>query len=119
MEELETMRGAACDRLRENPAPEQLWAALSLFQNCPFRTARDHEFTYTIRGGELFVSRKEKSVTRSSVDMALKRVLELGGGSLPARVSGPKKLGVFGASYLYPIFARLGMIQKEEKQEPV
>ena len=30
-------------------------------------------------------------------------------------VSGPKKLGTFGASYLYPVFVRIGVIQVEMK----
>ncbi len=103
-------QSAILNKLHETPSPDLLWDALSLFQNHPFRTAKNLEFTYTIRGGELFVSRKEKSITRSSVDMALRRILELGGGTLPARVSGPKKIGVFGASYLYPVFVVIGII---------
>ena len=52
----------------------------------------------------MFVSRKEKSVTRASILVAYKKAQELG------RVTGPKQLGVFGASYLYPVFLRLGII---------
>ncbi|MEI3350185.1 MAG: hypothetical protein V8R18_03505 [Clostridium sp.] len=58
----------------------------------------------TIRGNEMFVSRKEKSVTRASILVAYKKAQELG------CVTGPKQLGVFGASYLYPVFLRLGII---------
>ena len=47
--------------------------------------------------------RKKRSITRSRVNIALKETLEMNG-----KVSGPKKLNVFGASYLYPIFLRLG-----------
>ena len=52
----------------------------------------------------MFVSRKEKSVTRASILVAYKKAQELG------CVTGPKQLGVFGASYLYPVFLRLGII---------
>ena len=97
-------REAAIRHLAEQPTVENLWEALLLFQSCPFHTAKGLEFSYTIKGGELFVSRKEKSITRSSVEMAFRRALALG------EVSGPKKLGVFGASYLYPVFLRLGII---------
>ncbi|MCC8076232.1 MAG: hypothetical protein LIO95_09905 [Clostridiales bacterium] len=100
----ELARETAVRRLAEQPTVENLWEALLLFQSCPFHTAKGLEFSYTIKGGELFVSRKEKSITRSSVEMAFRRALALG------EVSGPKKLGVFGASYLYPVFLRLGVI---------
>ncbi|MCD8146972.1 MAG: hypothetical protein LUD84_06830 [Clostridiales bacterium] len=103
-ESAERAREAAIRRLAEQPTMENLWEALLLFQSCPFHTAKGLEFSYTIKGGELFVSRKEKSITRSSVEMAFRRALALG------EVSGPKKLGVFGASYLYPVFLRLGVI---------
>lgn len=55
------------------------------------------EFTYRIHGGEMFVDRKTKSITRSTVMTAYRRALEQN-----CFVSGPKKLGTFGASYLYP-----------------
>ncbi|MFQ7053719.1 MAG: hypothetical protein ACLRRF_06850 [Clostridium fessum] len=51
----------------------------------------------------MFVSRKEKSVTRASILVAYKSA---GAGC----VTGPKQLGVFGASYLDPVFLRLGII---------
>lgn len=85
---------------------ETLWATLLEHQSQTFYTARGLEFTYTIRGGEMFVSRKEKSITRASVELAYKRAAAMGG-----VVSGPKKLGVFGASYLYPIFIGIGVIK--------
>lgn len=53
--------------------------------------------------GELKVSRKEKSITRASVMLAYWKVK----GQV---VPGPKSMGgVFGASYLYPVFLRLGV----------
>jgi hypothetical protein len=39
---------------------------------------------------------------------AYKRVVELDG-----EVKGPKTLGTFGASYLYPIFVKMGVIRME------
>lgn len=51
--------------------------------------------------------RKKKSISRSTVDLALKNALEQGG-----CVSGPKKLNVPGAgSYLYSLFLRFVVIQ--------
>lgn len=82
-----------------------LWDTLALFQGYPFRTAKKLEFTYSLKGYEMFVSRKEKSLTRASVMLAFRKAL-----GLNRVVSGPKKLGTFGASYLYPVFLYLGVI---------
>ena len=88
---------------------EWLWAALSTFQGVHFYTARNLAFTYMIRGNEMFVSRKDKSITRATVEIAFQRAVKLQKNE--GLVSGPKKLGTFGASYLYPVFLHLGMIR--------
>lgn len=88
--------------------PEVLWDALIGVQREQFITAKGLTFTYTIRGNEMFVSRKDKSLTRATVALAFHNALALqrsGEG-----VAGPKKLKTFGASYLYPVFIRLGVI---------
>ena len=89
---------------------ELLWEVLGLFQDETFYTAKGLDFTYSIRGNEMFVSRKEKSITKATVLIAFEKAMELG-----RIVSGPKKLGTFGASYLYPVFVRIGVIQVEMK----
>lgn len=100
----------------------EVWAAILEMEGHLFTTAKGLEFQYTVKrhqgvaGKEIFVDRKMKSITRSSVEIALKKVYELGNGRLPAIVSGPKKLGVFGASYLYPIFVELGIILREQQK---
>ena len=43
--------------------------------------------------------------------MALKKVIDADG-----EIRGPKELGVYGASYLYPMFQRFGLIQEETKK---
>lgn len=86
-----------------------LWELLKQQEGKIFYTAKGLEFTYKIRGGEMFVSRKEKSITQASVFVAFRKVLEFGE-EFPVFVPGPKKLGIFGASYLYPVFWGLGMI---------
>ncbi|MBQ9010284.1 MAG: hypothetical protein IJ088_13290 [Clostridia bacterium] len=66
-------------------------------------------FTFTVRGRTLQIDRKTKSLTWATVELALRRA-----GQVQAEegyVKGPKKLGVFGASYLYPIFAAIGVIR--------
>lgn len=85
-----------------------LWSMLLYLQGCVFLTAKGLKYTYKLEGGEMFVNRKSKSITQATVFMALRKAMELGG-----TVAGPKKLGTFGACYLYPIFVRLGVIRAD------
>lgn len=97
------------ERLDPEACLEALWDALVEIQQEQFGTAKGLAFTYAIRGNEMFVSRKDKSLTRATVALAFHNALALqrsGEG-----VAGPKKLKTFGASYLYPIFIRLGVIR--------
>lgn len=87
---------------------DAVWNALTAFEGYGFQTAKGLRYTYTVKGNELFFSRKEKSVTRASVKMALKTAMELQKSG--AEIHGPKMLRCFGASYLYPIFIRFGVI---------
>ena len=92
---------------------EKLWQELVYLQGCLFKTYGRNgvggvDFTYKIHGGEMFVDRKEKSITRATVMKAYRRVAELDGA-----VKGPRVLGTFGASYLYPIFVKMGLIRME------
>ncbi len=96
------------NQLKDTDAPspdDLLWDTLVMFQRYPFQTAKKLEFFYIIKGNEMFVSRKDKSITRASVMMAFHKALEL-----ERVVTGPKKLGTFGASYLYPVFREIGVI---------
>ena len=86
-----------------------LWDAIVKFAGYPFFTMGNLKFTYHVKGYEIFVTRKEKSITRSTVNVAFQKVVEL-----ERNVIGPKKLETFGASYLYAIFQRIGVI-KENK----
>lgn len=126
-------RRAACmefrDRIKQTEMTkieqeEALWELMSRLAGCVFLTAKGLKFTYKIHGGEMFVNRKSKSITQATVFMAYWKAVELmkENGS----VKGPKQLGTFGASYLYPVFARIGVIskltdinQQEEGNEPI
>jgi len=94
-----------------NMIEEQLWDILLLFQGETFYTAKNLEYTYTIRGNEMFVSRKDKSITRATIKLGIINALESG-----RALSGPKKLGCFGASYLYPIFLKIGFIENGKRK---
>lgn len=50
---------------------DAVWALLQKHQQEVFHTAKGLPFTYTIRGGELFVDRRQKSITVSTVANAL------------------------------------------------
>lgn len=87
---------------------DALWDALVLFEGKNFKTAKQLHYHYSIKGYEIFVSRKDKSITRATVNLSLWNAVDLQKAGLP--VSGPKKLKTFGASYLYPVFLELGVI---------
>ena len=74
----------------------ELWEKLRTRAGTPFQTAKGLPFTYEVRGNEIFFSRREKSVTRSTVNRAYRKMRE-------ENITGSKQLGVFGASYLYPV----------------
>ncbi len=111
-DELERTGSDTVDKKFYQRLDDCLWSVLSVFAGYPFCTATGLAFTYTIRGYEMFVDRKDKSITKSTVAMAFHQGLKLQYGPQGAGcVSGPKKLGTFGASYLYPVFIRLGIIR--------
>ena len=107
----------------------ELWKTIIAFQNYPFTTsgrgARPGiKFTYTVSaeggesgkhyngevvegyGNELIISGKERTISRSTVERAVRNALEMG-----RTVPGPKALGVPGAhSYLYAMLQRFGVI---------
>ena len=88
---------------------EAIWLLLQQHQGAPFHTAKGLPFTYTIRGGELFVNRRRKSITVSTVRRALEKItlLEAAG----EVITGPKKIGCYGASYRYPVMLALVVLE--------
>ncbi len=89
-------------------AKDKLWEVLALFDGYAFYTVKGKLFRFTLKGNEIFVNRKEKSVTRASFDYALDAVVRLK--SEGAVIAGPKMIGCYGDSYIYAIFARLGVL---------
>ena len=89
---------------------EAIWQLLQQHQGETFHTAKGLPFTYTIRGGELFVNRRRKSITVSTVRRALEKItlLEAAG----EVITGPKKIGCYGASYLYPVLLALDVLER-------
>jgi hypothetical protein len=111
---------------------DALWKTVIAYQNYPFHTSSGLPFSYIVYhkksgeyGGELLVSRKEKSktLTKSSVMLAFYTVLERiqtadvtnnPGKSpdlIPPEYKGPKAIGqIFGISYIYSLFWKWGLI---------
>lgn len=115
-----------------------LWRCICVFEGEQFATSGRGSkpgiaFTYTVSrstgtsgrhysgtsidgyGNELWIrtmstgEKRKKSISRSTVDLAYAKAMELDG-----KVKGPKALGVPGAgSYLYPIFQRIGVIKRD------
>lgn len=115
-----------------------LWKCVVAFHGYPFLTSgrgnrTGTRFTYEVSkpstgggrryagetvegyGNEMWITtlpdkiRKEKSISRSTVDLALRTALNVQ--AQKGFVSGPKKLNVPGAgSYLYPMLVRFGVI---------
>lgn len=106
----------------ECPADEALWAEIVAHEGMPFITARGLGYTYRVKRskdggllGEILFDRRAKSITRATMLLAYHNALKVQ--VQDGCVSGPKKLGVFGASYLYPIFLRLGICTRTTEEE--
>ena len=109
-------------RLKELPSEDNLWQAVIVFQEYPFRTATGLPFCYKIKIGkdgeynrELLIDRREKSKTLSwsNVKLAFENSRLLTG-----IIEKPKALGdIRGVSYIYPILWRFGLIRVSEKTE--
>ncbi len=96
----------------------ELWNQILENQNRLFTTSGRGsrpgiQFNYTIStntdgtpGAEMFVSTRSKSITRSTIMLACRKVKEMEG-----CVHGTKSIGVHGDSYIYAIFKALGLIK--------
>lgn len=118
-----------------------LWKTVVAFQAYPFTTSgrgsrEGVKFTYEVSksgsaggrhyegeqvegyGNEMWIikngQKSEKSISRSTVDLALRTALTVQ--AQEGFVSGPKKLNIPGAgSYLFPLFVRFGVITSSVK----
>ena len=110
----------------EGVVENALWQAVIAYQDYPFHTSSGLPFSYTVRqkkngeySGELLISRKEssKTLTKSTVLLALQRVLEHSDPE-PPLYAGPKAIGqIFGISYIYSLFWKWDLIRVPEKVE--
>ena len=68
-------------------------------------TIKKLPFTYTMKGGELFVDRRSKSITKATFGQALEKLQED-----PEHITGPKSLCVFGAPYIWALLKAFEII---------
>lgn len=117
--ELEQDRGRLRALLKDSTLTEEqkfaemecpVWELIRRLQGKNFMTAKGLEYCYGVKGNEIFVSRKNKSITRSTVKLSLKSLIALR--QQGREVAGPKMLGTFGASYLYPVFDYMGLLRE-------
>ena len=84
---------------------QDFWRRFCELAGVTFTTLRGLDYTFDVRGNEIFFNRKEKSVTLATVIQAYRKALELQNSEI--EITGPKQLGVFGASYLFPVIMQL------------
>lgn len=87
---------------------ERLWKAIELHAGQQFYTSKKLPFMYTIKGGELFCDRKEKSITKATILRAYEKIRTAEGSGEPIR--GPKQLSMFGAPYIWSILKGIGLM---------
>ena len=103
--------------LEQPDAELYLWKAVVAFEGYPFLTTKGLRFSYVMKRGksglstaEIEIDRKDKTITKATIFLAFRIAIEIQ--EREGYVSGPKKIGGFGASYLYPMFLRFGIIRQ-------
>lgn len=97
---------------------EKLWDVIQENQGKSFLTKKGLPFTYSIKGGELFTDRRERSITRSTFEKAYEKLQnDQIGEDAPRKIVGPKTLNVYGAPYVWAVFMGIGIIEEDSRQE--
>ena len=94
-------------------AKEVLWEAFVLFEGYVFYTVKGKSFHYQIEENEIFFDEIEKSVTKSTVNKAFEKAIELQKNNMS--ITDWKNIACFGNCYLYSVFIRFGIICVENK----
>ncbi|MBR1477547.1 MAG: hypothetical protein IJ608_06260 [Lachnospiraceae bacterium] len=93
-------------------AGNDLWETIKNKEGETFYTKRGLPFTYSIRGRELFTDRRERSITESTFNNALLRLkADADAEGTLQRLNGPRALNMYGAPYVWAIFAGIGLIK--------
>lgn len=84
--------------MKENITIDDLWQLLISHQDQTFYTMKKLPFRYHVKGGEIFVDRRSKSITKATLEQSLNKLK-----AAPEKITGPKSLNVFGAPYIWAI----------------
>ncbi len=92
----------------------ELWDVIVSRAGEDFLTKKGLPFIYTIKGGELFTDRRERSITKSTFEKAYEKLQcdQIGEGA-PKEIVGPKTLNVYGAPYVWAVFLGIGLIEED------
>ncbi len=94
-------RNEACERLAEKSSLDNLWKCIVVFQGYPFYTEKGVKFHYDVCREEMRIN--EYQITKSDIEIAYQSALENG-------LDGYKKQGMPESLYMYPVFARFGVV---------
>ena len=107
--------------MNEQELNECLWQEIVLRAGKQFETYRGVPFTYHIKedrsgetSGTLVIDRKAVSITRSTALLAYHRAVEVQASR--KCVSKPGKIGVYGDTWLYPVFLDIGICTKTPQE---
>lgn len=89
---------------------DKLWERIAGHQGETFYTAKKLPFTYYIKGGEMFTDRRERSITKSGFEKALRKIDEH-----QERITGPKALNLYGAPYIWAVLKGIGILDELER----
>jgi len=99
---------------RDQITVSNLWNVILQHEGESFVTKKGLPFVYSIKGGELFTDRRERSITRSTFEKAYEKLeRDQCGDGASRRIVGPKTLNVYGAPYVWAVFAGIGLIEEE------
>ena len=84
---------------------DNLWEVITSRQGETFYTKKMLPFTYTVKGGEMFTDRRQRSITKSTFEWAFEKLQ-----NAPDTVTGPKALNVYGAPYVWAVLHGIGVI---------
>ena len=84
---------------------DTLWQMLIDHQNETFYTMKKLPFCSQVKGGEIFVDRRSKSITKATFEQALNKL-----NTNPGKITGPKSLNVFGAPYVWAILKTFSVV---------
>lgn len=92
---------------------DALWKIIVFYEGKQFYTSKGLPFQYTIKGKELFCDRRERSITCSTFERGYQKIIQSIKEGNP--ITGPKRLGLFGAPYVWSILKGVGVLEYKKE----